>query len=155
MLGCRHKIQYLVGAPITMNTMLEYDGPHAKKFSHRVEFLTAGSPPPPSVMVKFKEITGIDVCPAYGLTEVYGPVTRHHDPEEFGEGSVDAGRRQTAADNLLMQTPTIAVQDIKVLDRETMVEVPPDGKTVGEVMIKGNAVMKGRSIYAYGLNHCR
>lgn len=136
----RYRIQYIVGAPITMNTMLAYDGPHRKKFTHKIQFLTAGSPPPPAVIARFRDHIGIDVCTAYGLTEVFGPVTRHHSAKEYDQDDGNAAARDA---ELLVQTPTIAVQDVKVLDKDTMQEVNADGKSLGEVMIRGNAVMKG------------
>jgi fatty-acyl-CoA synthase len=127
----RHKIQYFGGAPITMHTMLAYEGPLKTKFTHRVQFMTGGSPPPPSLMDRFTEVTGIEVSTLYGLTEVYGPVTRSC------RDNTNPNR------SFLEQLPSLAEHDMRVLNPDTMVEVPADGKTLGEVMIRGNVVMKG------------
>jgi fatty-acyl-CoA synthase len=116
-----------------MHTMLAYEGPHKMKFTHKIEFLAGGAPPPPAVIHKFVESTGIQVSPGYGLTEVFGPVTRHHCQTE------------KLSSDLLVQTFMSGLQDVRVMNRETMKEVPADGKTLGEVMIRGNVVMKGTS----------
>lgn len=138
-LRCRHKIGYLCGAPITMTTMLAY--PEKKRFEHHVQMWTAGAPPPPAVIRQFTEQLGVNVQTAYGLTETYGPITTHlPDPEWVTHHKLDA-------EDLLLrstfQSRDALVQDLRVLNPHTLEEVPDDGKTLGEVMMKGNTVMKG------------
>jgi fatty-acyl-CoA synthase len=122
-----------------MNTLL--NAPERKKFQHEVKMWTAGSPPPPSVIQQFQDVLGIDVQTVYGLTEVYGPVTSSiFDPEWV---RVDNLSENELMNRKIVQARDILKEDIQVLDPETMERVPPDGKTLGEVMIHGNIVMKG------------
>ena len=83
----RHEIKYMCGAPITMLTMLS----HAQrfKFAHEVQMLTGGAPPPPSLMRRFTEETGVSIRTSYGLTESYGPATFHL-PDPQWEGNLHA-----------------------------------------------------------------
>lgn len=135
----KHKIPYFAGAPITMITMLN----HAErfKFQHPVKFWVAGAPPPPSLMKEFKDEVGVDVQTAYGLTETYGPNTCHiEDPRWLKDPKIT---EQDLYARAIYQTKNTLQDDIKVLNPKTMQSVPPDGKTLGEVMIRGNIVMKG------------
>ncbi len=102
---------------------------------------TAGSPPPPSVIQEFQDVLGINVQTVYGLTEVYGPVTSHIvDPHWI---SVENISREELMNHSIVQARDILKEDIQVLNPETLQKVPADGKTLGEVMIRGNIVMKG------------
>ena len=134
----KNKIEYLSGAPITMITMLGYDKKF--KFNHNIKMWAAGAPPPPSIMRRFKEEIGVSVQTAYGLTETYGPMSAHVvDPHPDW--------KKLNEDELLLkstyQTSDCTTENMKVFDPETMKPVPADGKTIGEIMIKGNTVMKG------------
>ena len=115
-----------------MLTMLEYD--KKRKFKHQVKMWVAGAPPPPSLMKEFVKITGVEVTTAYGLTETYGPVSLHV-PNESSVEKKDSG--------LVWQTCNTLQEEIAVVDPENMIEVPDDGETIGEVMIRGNLVMNG------------
>lgn len=136
----RYKIKYLTGAPITMTTMLAY--PDRIKFTHPVRMWTAGAPPPPSVIRRFSEELGVSVTTAYGLTETYGPITTHIPEPEWTSGSTPL-----TADELIArcthQAQDAMMEEIKVMDPDSMTEVPADGTTLGEVMIRGNIVMSG------------
>lgn len=132
-----------------MTTLLS--DPARRKFTHGPKMWTAGSPPPPSVMRRFEEELGVTICTAYGLTETYGPISTHipHDPYTSADNN---GVVDTAAVGVLVpdevalltrQSMDAGVTAIKVLDPETLLEVPPDSRTLGEIMIKGNVVMAG------------
>jgi len=109
-----------------------------KKLKHKVHVLTAGAPPPSIIFKKMKSL-GFEVMHVYGLTETYGHVTqcawndRWNDLDEEKQNEIKA--RQG------VRYPNTEGTD--VMDPETMKSVPRDGKTMGEIMIKGNIVMKG------------
>ncbi|MBM6592507.1 acyl-CoA synthetase [Microvirga pudoricolor] len=131
-----HGVTHLCGAPIVMSTLLA--APEKRDFSQTVKFMTAAAPPPEAVLAAMKE-AGFDVTHLYGLTEVYGPavVNEWHDdwnnlpPAEYAARKARQGVRY----------PVLEALD--VLDPQTMVPVPADGATLGEVMFRGNVVMKG------------
>lgn len=121
-----------------MNTMLSC--PTRRKFSHSVKMWTAGAPPPPAVIKRFSEELGVSVQTAYGLTESYGPVSTHiPDPEWTKSG--------LSPDETLLrstyQSADTTLEDFGVINPVTMQEVPADGTTIGEIMLRGNVVMKG------------
>ena len=134
----KNKIEYLSCAPITMITMLGYDKKF--KFNHNIKMWAAGAPPPQAVMRRFKEEIGVSVQTAYGLTETYGPMSAHVVDPHPNWGNLNE-------EELLLkstyQTSDCTTENMKVFDPETMQPVPADGKTIGEIMIKGNTVMKG------------
>ena len=109
-----------------------------KKLKHKVSVLTAGAPPP-SIIFKKMEALGFDVMHVYGLTETYGHVTQcawndtwnNFDEEKKNEIKARQGVRYPNTEG------------VTIMDPETMKEVPRDGKTIGEIMIRANVVMKG------------
>lgn len=133
-----HKIQYLCGAPITMNTMLNYTD--IKIFNDDIKMWTAGASPPPAVIKRFMDETGIKVQTAYGLTETYGPISSHVPDPMWEENGLTA---EECLQKCTYQVGDASLESLQVLDPETLVPVPADGKTIGEVMIRGNIVMKG------------
>ena len=120
-----------------MTTLLS--DPSRRKFTHGPKMWTAGSPPPPSVMRRFEEELGVTISTAYGLTETYGPISTHI-PQD---GSFSSESTPDALSVLTHQVMDAGMTAIKVLNPETMQEVPADSRTLGEVMIKGNVVMAG------------
>ena len=133
-----HKVTHLCGAPIVMATLLNAPEAEKKPLPHGVEFFTAAAPPPEAVLAAMKE-AGFNVTHLYGLTECYGPavVNDWHDawdalpPAEQAMKKARQGVRYGA------------LEALDVRDPETMVPVPHDGETLGEVMMRGNVVMKG------------
>ena len=92
----KHQVQYLAGAPVTMNTMLAHT--EKFKFTHTVQMWAAGAPPPTSVIKRFSDEIGIKVQCAYGLTETYGPICTHNvdrdwvvDKRLSDKGELDVG----------------------------------------------------------------
>lgn len=133
-----HGVTHLCGAPIVMSVLLNA-APHEKRaFAQQVSFFTAAAPPPEAVLGAMKA-AGFAVTHLYGLTEVYGPavVNEWHDawdalpPAEQARLKARQGVRYPA------------LEDLAVLDPDTMEPVPADGVTLGEVMFRGNVVMKG------------
>eukprot|EP01038_Epipyxis_sp_PR26KG_P008148 gene8148-11029_t len=134
----KYRIGYMSGAPITMITMLSY--PEKIKFKHPVKFWAAGAPPPPAIIQKCTEELGMHIQTAYGLTETYGPISNHiPDPywKELNLSDEEILKRTT------YQTHNALIEEMTVIDPDTLIPVPADGTTMGEVMMRGNIVMKG------------
>ena len=109
-----------------------------KKFNHTIEVMTAGAPPPATILQKISK-AGFRVTHTYGLTETYGPATVcawQNDWDELPE-------EEKAAMNARQGVNYAVLDKLSVLDPTTMLPVPTDGKTMGEVMFRGNNVMKG------------
>ena len=132
------KLTHLCGAPIVMSTLLNAPAEEKKPLPHLVEFMTAAAPPPEAVLAAMKE-AGFNVTHVYGLTEVYGPsvVNEWHDEWNALSSAEQAARKSRQG----VRYPVLEALD--VLDPETMQPVPADGETLGEVMFRGNTVMKG------------
>jgi fatty-acyl-CoA synthase len=133
-----HKVTHLCGAPIVMSTLLNAPAHEKKPLPHIVEFATAAAPPPESVLAAMKA-AGFNVTHLYGLTETYGPATINDwhgawDKLSAAEQAVKKARQG-------VRYPVL--EELDVLDPETMQRVPRDGATLGEVMFRGNVVMKG------------
>src|SRR4029079_15331617 len=105
---------------------------------HRIEFLAAAAPPPEAVLAAMAK-AGFDVTHVYGLTEVYGPAVVNEWQAEWDK--LDAAGR--AAKKARQGVRYAALEDLTVLDPITMQQVPADGESLGEVMFRGNIVMKG------------
>jgi fatty-acyl-CoA synthase len=133
-----HQVTHLCGAPIVMSTILTASKDIKRKLTGSVEFFTAAAPPPESVLTEMSDI-GFNVTHLYGLTEVYGPavVNDWHSkwdnlpPRERGRLKARQGVRYHA------------LEELDIMNPDTMAKVPHDGKTIGEVMLRGNVVMKG------------
>jgi acyl-CoA synthetase (AMP-forming)/AMP-acid ligase II len=98
--------------------------------SSQVKFWAGGAPPPPAVIKRFKDEIGVSCETVYGLTEVYGPVTRHQpDGDWITQGLAPEEIRQRCT----YQIGDATLEDCRVMDPQTMKEVPADGKTIGEV----------------------
>ena len=133
-----HAVTHLCGAPIVMATLLATHASDRRDLPHRVQFVVAGAPPPEAVLAAMQD-AGFAVCHVYGLTEVYGPavVNAWHDAWNAKPGP------ERAALMARQGVRYLALEGLDVIDPETMRPVPPDGATMGEVMMRGNVVMKG------------
>jgi fatty-acyl-CoA synthase len=121
-----------------MATLLNARPEEKRPLPHQVEFVTAAAPPPEAVLAAMAE-AGFNVTHVYGLTEVYGPAV-------VNEWHVDWNGRPAAERAALKARQGVryaALEALTVMDPATMTPVPADGATLGEVMFRGNIVMKG------------
>jgi fatty-acyl-CoA synthase len=133
-----HKVTHLCGAPIVMSTLLGAPDEERKPLPHVVEFVTAAAPPPESVLAAMKA-AGFNVTHVYGLTETYGPASVNDWHREWD--TLPASEQAAKKARQGVSYPVLDALDVR--DPETMHAVPRDGETLGEVMFRGNVVMKG------------
>jgi len=133
-----HKVTHLCGAPIVMATLLNAPAEEKKPLPHVVEFFTAAAPPPEAVLAAMKE-AGFNVMHLYGLTETYGPAVVNDWQAAWNALPL----AEQAAKKARQGVRYLPLEELDVLDPETMQPVPRDGVTMGEVMFRGNVVMKG------------
>jgi fatty-acyl-CoA synthase len=133
-----HKVTHLCGAPIVMSTLLNAPADEKKPLPHVVEFFTAAAPPPAAVLGAMKA-AGFNVTHLYGLTETYGPAVVNDWQSDWDALEPVA----QAAKKSRQGVRYMALDDLDIIDPETMQPVPKDGETMGEAMFAGNVVMKG------------
>ncbi|MFV0473685.1 MAG: acyl-CoA synthetase [Pikeienuella sp.] len=133
-----HGVSHLCGAPIVMQTLLNAPDDEKRDFPHRVAFLTAAAPPPEAVLAAMAG-AGFAVTHLYGLTETYGPAVLNEWKAEWDALPISAQAQKKARQGVRY----LPLDDLSVRDPETMAPVPADGETIGEVMFRGNVVMKG------------
>jgi len=133
-----HKVTHLCGAPIVMSTLLNAPVHEKKPLPHVVQFATAAAPPPEAVLAAMKA-AGFNVTHLYGLTETYGPaaINDWHREWEAVNASDQAAKKARQG----VAYPVLEALD--VIDPENMKPVPRNGESLGEVMFRGNVVMKG------------
>jgi fatty-acyl-CoA synthase len=133
-----HGVTHLCGAPIVMATLINAAEGDKREFPQTVTFNTAAAPPPESVLAGMAD-AGFAVTHLYGLTETYGPavVNEWHTEWNGLDRAGQAGRKARQG------VRYSALEDLTVMDPKTMEKTPPDGETIGEVMFRGNIVMKG------------
>jgi len=121
-----------------LNFIVNADPKDTKPLPHLVEVMTAGAAPPAAVL-KATEKAGFHITHTYGLTETYGPAVFNAPQDDWATLNEDE-----YAETLIRQGVRYPVlQDLDVMDPETMIPVPRDGETIGEIMFKGNVVMRG------------
>ena len=133
-----YKVTHLCGAPIVMATLLNAPAAEKKPLPHVVEFFTAAASPPEAVLAAMKE-AGFNVTHLYGLTECYGPTVVNDWNADWDKLSTS----EQAAKKARQGVRYGALEALDVLDPTTLNPVKRDGKTLGEVMMRGNVVMKG------------
>ena len=131
-------VKFFGGAPIVLNMIVNAKEEERRAFGHTVEVFTAGAPPAPATLAKI-ETLGFNVTQVYGLTETYGHVTEcvWHDQRW---GDLDSDGRSAIKARQGVAFPMM--EHITVMD-SNMEQVTMDGQTQGEIMIRGNSVMKG------------
>ncbi len=133
-----HGVTHMCGAPIVMNMLLNSPEAEALEIPHRVQMMTAGAAPPAAVLERMDGL-GFDITHAYGLTEVYGPITVCDWHEEWNQRPADEQAALKARQGVKYHVQ----EDFFVADPETLEPMPADGETMGELMFRGNVVMKG------------
>ena len=135
-----HGVTHMCGAPIVMVMMLNAGADvHAKKDpNHPVKMMTAGAAPPAKVIEAMEQL-GFDITHVYGLTEVYGPVTLCAWHEEWD--ALPASERAAIKARQGVRSPVL--EDLAVVKQGTLDPVTPDGEMMGEILMRGNVVMKG------------
>ena len=131
-------VTHFCGAPTVLNMLVNAPGEQRAGLQSGIKAMTAGAAPPAAV-IETMEGMGIAITHTYGLTEVYGPcvVCAWHD--EWDDLPMDQQAMLKARQGVRYSV----VEGLDVMDPETMESVPTDGKTIGEVMFRGNVVMKG------------
>jgi len=134
----KHKVTHFGGAPIVLNLIANAEEKDKKEIKHKINVLTAGAPPTSAILEKMDNL-GFEVMHVYGLTETYGHVLQCAWNEEWNNlpnsEKADLNARQG------VRYPNL--EEAMVADPETYVPVPRDGKTMGEILMRGNVVMKG------------
>ena len=133
-----HKVTHMCGAPIILNMMVHAPCAVKKEFQHLVQIATGGAAPPSAVIAAMEKL-GFKVLHLYGLTETYGPSGICAWPPER-----DALELEVKATRMARQGvgyPTL--EGFRVVNPDTLEDVPPDAETIGEIWIRGNTVMKG------------
>ena len=132
------KVTHLCGAPVVMSTLLNAPAQEKKPLPHQVEFFTAAAPPPEAVLAAMRE-AGFNVTHLYGLTEVYGPAVVNEWDSAWD--ALPAAEQAMKKARQGVRYPVLEALD--VVDPDTMESLPADGETLGEVVFRGNVVMKG------------
>ena len=134
----QHKVTHMCGAPIVMSVLLNATDAEKKPLPHVVNFTTAAAPPPEAVLAAMKS-AGFNVTHVYGLTECYGPavVNEWHTDWDALTGPEQAQKKARQG----VRYPVLEGLDVR--DPDTLAPVKRDGESMGEVMMRGNVVMKG------------
>ncbi|HVB96291.1 MAG TPA: acyl--CoA ligase family protein [Chloroflexota bacterium] len=133
----REEITNLCAAPTILIALANHPSAHAVQLKRPLTVGTGGSPPSPTILAQFKAL-GIKVVHLYGLTETYGPVALCQEQPEWSGLSNGEEAKLKARQGV----PSIVAGGMRVVD-DAMRDVPADGETMGEVVMRGNVVMKG------------
>jgi fatty-acyl-CoA synthase len=133
-----HRVTHLCGAPIVLGMLIHAPAEVKRRFDHVVDVATGGAAPP-SAVIEAMERLGFRVTHLYGLTESYGPATLCEPQDEWRALDLEARARRMARQGVPM--PTLAA--LQVADPGTALPVARDGEALGEVMLRGNTIMKG------------
>ncbi len=134
----KYEVTHFGGAPIVLNMLANAPEDQQKELKRKVYVLTAGAPPPSIIFEKMQKL-GFEVMHVYGLTETYGHILQCAWNKEWDE--LDQNNQNEIRARQGVRYPN--TEGVIVMDPETMKPVPQDGKTMGEIMIRGNVVMKG------------
>jgi len=133
-----HKVTHMCGAPIVLNMLVHAPENVKLKFDQTIEVATGGAAPPSAVIAAMERM-GFKVTHLYGLTETYGPATLCAWQDDWADLDLDAKASKMARQGVVY--PTLG--EVAIIDPETMEFCPRDGETMGEIMFRGNTVMKG------------
>jgi 3-(methylthio)propionyl---CoA ligase len=134
----KHNVDHMCGAPIVLSMMINTTDENKAKAPKGIKAMVAGAPPPAAVLAQI-DAMGFDITHVYGLTETYGPAVYCDWKPEWSEKPKDERAALKARQGVRYH----ALAGLDIMDPETMESVPRDGQTMGEVMLRGNLVMKG------------
>ena len=134
----KYKVTHFGGAPIVLSLIANADEKDKKEINHKVYVLTAGAPPTSAILEKMDNL-GFEVMHVYGLTETYGHILQCAWNEQW-ESQSKSEKADIKARQGVRYPNT---EEVCVADPETYEKVPMDGETMGEILIRGNVVMKG------------
>ena len=133
-----HNITHMCGAPIVMGMLVNASSKEKKSLTNQVKMFTAGAAPPSAILESIEKLN-FDVTHVYGLTECYGPgVVSEWHPEWDNLPSSEKAKKKVR-----QGVPYLVMQDLTIMNPETMQETPRDAETLGEVFMRGNNIMKG------------
>ena len=132
------KVTHLCGAPIVMGTLVNTPAESKREIPKGVQVMTAGAAPPAAIIEKMQDL-GFEVTHVYGLTEVYGPVTVCAWQQEWNELPI----AQQATFKARQGVPYVTLEGLMVGDPHSVQPIARDGKTMGEIFMRGNTVMRG------------
>ncbi len=133
-----HKVTHFGGAPIVLNFLAQATDEEKREINHTVNVVTAGAPPPAATLEAVQKM-GLQVNHVYGLTETYGHVSICAWQEEWNELSAEEQAQLKSRQGVNFPM----MESLAVLNPETMQPVENNGEDIGEIMIRGNCVMKG------------
>jgi fatty-acyl-CoA synthase len=133
-----HKVSHMCGAPVVLTALIHAPEGIKQRFDHVINIATGGAAPPSTVIAGMEEL-GFRVTHLYGMTECYGPSTVCVWQPEWENLPLEERSVLMARQGVNYMT----LEDQAIMDPKTMQPVPADGETMGELMLKGNTVMKG------------
>ena len=134
----KHNVTHMCGAPIILSMIINAEKNERIEIKNKVNIMTAAAAPPPAILAEIEK-KGFEVTHVYGLTEVYGPAVVCEWKEEWNNLKTEPKSKKKARQGV--QYPSL--EELSIRDPKTMKPIPKDGKTIGEVMMRGNMVMKG------------
>lgn len=145
----KHHVTHMCAAPVVLNMLINDNPNTARPLDHPVHILTGGSPPPAPVLLKAEEL-GFVVGHGYGLTETGGVIVSCAWKPEWNRLQADSRARLKARQGVR----TLGMTKIDVIDPKTQIPVARDGKTVGEIIVKGACIMLGYLKDPEGTSKC-
>ena len=133
-----HKVTHFGGAPIVLNFLAQATAEEKREYSQQVYVVTAGAPPPAATLEAVQKM-GFDVTHVYGLTETYGHISLCAWQDEWNELSVEEQSKLRSRQGVKFPM----MDGLAIMNPEAMEHVKDDGEEIGEIMIRGNCVMKG------------
>ncbi len=134
----KYQVTHFCGAPIILGMIINATASEQRSFNHTIEVMTAAAPPPSAVLERMEK-AGFNMTHVYGLTETYGPAVICEWKNDWNRMS-DSERAQYKS---RQGVPYAVLEDLEVLDSNDLSRVPADSASLGEVMFRGNNVMKG------------
>jgi fatty-acyl-CoA synthase len=132
-----HAVTHLCGAPTVLISLANHPSAPTEPLPHQIIFSVAAAPPSPAIIAQMESL-GIEIVHVYGLTEVYGPYTVCEWQEQWDELPIEERSRVKARQGV----GYLVADDARIVD-DNMNDVPADGLTIGEVIMRGNNTMKG------------